>query len=68
MAVKKNKMKTHKVIDLIYHKNEGNEVYAGTEQECYDWIKEQGGYSFTYQVVPMTNEEINNHGKYTQGI
>jgi len=47
--------KTHKVIDLVYHEDEGNEVYVGTQQECHDWAREQG---FGYQVVPLTRAEI----------
>jgi hypothetical protein len=49
------KMKTHKVIDLVYHEDEGNEVYAGTYEECFNWKAEQG---YGYQVVPMTRKEI----------
>lgn len=48
-------MKTHKVIDLVYHEDEGNDVFCGTYQECLDWKLEQG---YGYQVVPMTKEEI----------
>jgi hypothetical protein len=47
--------KTHKVIDLVYHEDEGNEVFVGTRQECEDWKSEQG---FGYQVVPLTKEEM----------
>ena len=48
-------MKTHKVIDLFYYEDEGNDVFSGTYQECLEWESEQG---FGYQVVPMTKEEI----------
>lgn len=48
-------LKTHKVIDLVYHEDEGNEVYCGTQEKCHEWASEQG---FGYQVVPMTKEEI----------
>ena len=48
-------MKTHKVIDLVYHEDENNEAFVGTQQECLDWKSEQG---FGYQVVPMTKKEI----------
>jgi hypothetical protein len=48
-------MKTHKVIDLVYHDDENNVVFSGTHQECLDWKSEQG---FGYQVLPMTPEEI----------
>lgn len=49
--------KTHKVIDLVYHEDEGNEVYVGTHQECLDWVSEQPDY-FTYQVIPLLPAEI----------
>ena len=45
-------MKTHKVIDLVYHEDEGNEVFIGTYQECQDWKSEQG---FGYQVLPLNS-------------
>ncbi len=47
--------KTHKVIDMVYHEDEGNEVYCGTYKECLEWASEQG---FGYKVVPMTKEEM----------
>lgn len=52
--------KTHKVIDLVYHEDEGNEVYAGSYQQCWEWARNQG---FGYQVVPMTPEEIKIHNE-----
>jgi len=48
-------MKTHKVIDLVYHEDEGNDVFAGTKEECEIWKAEQG---FGYKVVQMSKEEI----------
>jgi len=51
-------MKTHLVIDEVYHENENNQAFAGTLLECNDWITEQG---FGYKVVPMTEEEIKIH-------
>ena len=50
-------MKTHIVIDMVYHE-EDYQVFAGTEQECHEWIFEQG---FGYRVVPMTKEELKIH-------
>lgn len=44
---------THVVIDLVYHEDEGNEVFEGTEIECNDWIQQQGGATFTYEVKPI---------------
>lgn len=48
-------MKTYKVIDLVYHEDEGNVAFTGTLEECTEWKSEQG---FGYQIVPMTKEEI----------
>jgi hypothetical protein len=48
-------MKTHKVIDLVYHEDEGNQAFVGTYEECQNWKSEQG---FGYQVVPLTKEEL----------
>lgn len=47
--------KTHKVIDMVYREDEGNEVYCGTYKECLEWASNQG---FGYKVVPMTKEEM----------
>jgi hypothetical protein len=49
-------MKTHKVLDLVYTEEEQG-CFAGTEQECQDFITSQGGATFMYKVVPMTKEE-----------
>lgn len=43
---------THVVLDLVYTPNEGQEVYEGSEDQCYNWIVEQGGASFMYKVIP----------------
>lgn len=43
---------THQVLDLVYTPEEGQECFEGTEQECYDFINEQGGATFMYKVVP----------------
>ncbi len=44
-------MDTYVVLDLIYTEQEGQECFSGTEQECYNFVEEQGGASFTYQIV-----------------
>lgn len=49
------KTKTHKVVDLVYHQDEGNEVFVGTYEECHEWVSGQG---FGYGVQPLTKEEI----------
>jgi hypothetical protein len=52
---KEQKIKTHKVVDLVYHQDEGNEVFVGTYEECHEWVSGQG---FGYGVQPLTKEEI----------
>lgn len=52
-------MKTHIVIDLAYHKEEGNEAFVGTLQECNDWVTLQDSIGF--EVRPMTKEEMATH-------
>ena len=51
-------MKTHLVIDTVYTEEESNQAFAGTLQECNEWVAEQG---FGYKVVPMTEEELKIH-------
>ena len=46
----KEKRSTHEVIDLVYHEDEGNVAFQGTEKECHDWVAEQG---FGYEVKPI---------------
>ena len=59
---KVEKLVTHEVIDYMYHRDENNIAFQGTQQECYNWVSGQG---FGYQVVPiitmklMTPEEFN---------
>jgi len=43
---------THQVLDLVYTPDEGQECFDGSEQECYDFIQQQGGADFMYKVVP----------------
>lgn len=38
---------THEVVDLVYHEDEGNIAFQGTQEECMEWKSEQG---FGYQV------------------
>ena len=58
-------MKTHVVIDLVYHEDEGNEVFEGTLQECTEWAREQG---FGYIVQPKTKEQLDHERKYFIGV
>ena len=41
---------THEVVDLVYHEDEGNIAFQGTQEECHDFVASQGGSAFTYQV------------------
>jgi hypothetical protein len=41
---------THEVVDLVYHEDEGNIAFQGTEQECHDFVASQGSDAFTYNV------------------
>jgi hypothetical protein len=52
-------MKTHIVIDMTYHEDEGNDVFVGTLQECNDWVDAQN--TFGLEVKPMTKEELRIH-------
>jgi hypothetical protein len=52
--------KTFVVLDLHYTKEEGQECFDGTKQECDDFAATQTP-CFMYKVVPMTEEEIKNH-------
>lgn len=53
-------MKTHKVLDLVYTIEEGQDCFDGTRQECEDFVALQPN-NFMYKVVPMTKEEIDLH-------
>jgi hypothetical protein len=48
--IKAEKQPTHEVVDLVYHEDEGNTAFQGTQQECEDWKSEQG---FGYQIKPI---------------
>ena len=49
---------THQVLDLVYTPDEGQECYEGTEQECYDFIQQQGDAIFMYKVVPIVHKIV----------
>ena len=53
-------MKTHKVLDLVYTVEEGQDCFDGTLQECNDFVMLQPN-NLMYKVVPMTAEEIESH-------
>lgn len=52
--------KTHQVIDLHYHPEEGQGCFDGTLEECEEFAATQTPH-FMYKVVPMTMEEIKSH-------
>ena len=58
-------MKTHKVIDLIYTKEEGQECFSGTQQECIEFLAEQNSYGETYtlKIVPLLKHELLEYNK-----
>lgn len=55
--------KTHLVLDLVYTPDEGQDCFAGTEQECNDYVAEQKNDYFMYQVVLMTEQELKEHNR-----
>lgn len=56
------KNKTHQVLDLHYHPDEGQGCFVGTEQECHDFADTQSPH-FMYKVVPLTKEEREYYNK-----
>ena len=53
-------MKTHKVIDLAYTEEEGQDCFSGTHQECIEFLAEQNSYGeiFTLKIVPLLKDEL----------
>lgn len=52
-------MNTHEVLDLTYLPDEGQECFAGTLEQCNEFVAQQTqGCVDTYQIVPiiMTQE------------
>lgn len=56
----KKERKTHEVLDLHYHPDEGQGCFVGTKKECDEFVATQSP-SFMYKVVQMTKEEIENY-------
>lgn len=52
-------MNTHKVIDLMYTEEEGQDTLVGTEEECNIFVTEQDCVGL--RVVPLTRDEILNN-------
>lgn len=40
------------VLDLCYTKDEGQECFEGTYEECDKFVQDQGGCYFMYKIVP----------------
>ena len=57
----KEKVNTHKVLDLVYTSEEGQDAYVGTLKDCHEFVKDQGDSHYTYRVVPLTKEEFQIH-------
>jgi hypothetical protein len=53
-----NNYKTHLVLDLFLSDEEGCQIFAGTEEECFKFVSEQG---IGYRVAYMTDEELRIH-------
>lgn len=49
------KAKTHVVIDEVYHEDEGNVAFAGSLQECEEFLAQQG---FGYRITHMSPQEL----------
>lgn len=50
---------THQVLDLFYTSDEVQECFKGTEEECYNFIKQQGEATFMFKVVPIIHNSCN---------
>lgn len=54
------KLKTHEVLDLTYHVEEGQGCFDGTKEDCESFVQSQPS-PFTLKIVPMLQSEIENH-------
>jgi hypothetical protein len=48
-------MRTHQVLDLTYHPDEGQSCFVGTFDECIAFISEQN--TIGLQIVALSKEE-----------
>lgn len=55
--------KTHKVLDLMYHEEEGQECYAGTYRGCESFVGKQSCPGM-FKIVPLTADEIDSYSGY----
>jgi len=58
--------KTHIVLDLVYTPEEGQDCFDGTHDECQEFVKNQKSAISSYEIVPMTIREIENHPENQQ--
>jgi hypothetical protein len=58
-------MITHKVIDLAFTEEEGQEDFAGTHLQCIGYLNEQNssGEQYTLRIVPLIKEELKLYNK-----
>jgi hypothetical protein len=56
-------MKTHIVIDIMYTEEEGNQMFAGTLEECNDWVAKQDTYGLEVHIMTKEEMEIHNNIK-----
>ena len=54
--------KTHKVLDQTYTPEEGQECFAGSFEQCNDFISKQSDF-FMYKVVPLMENEVEIYNK-----
>lgn len=54
-------MKTHEVLDTIYHEDEGQSCFVGTYQECINFVTEQQTYGL--EIVPLSKEQYIFHNQ-----
>ena len=47
---------THEVIDTIYHEDEGQGIFTGSFEQCYDFISTQDTYGL--EIRELTREEV----------
>ena len=51
---------THKVLDMMYHEDEGQDCFCGSEFDCSEFFSKQGTIAaFTMKIVPLSKSEKN---------
>jgi len=49
-------MNKYVVLDLFYTPDEGQEVFWGTFEECFDFVESQGGNRYGFKIVLETRD------------